>query len=76
MAEPTPAPTLTLDEAMALLEKHEAEAEAEAEAKKKNKKEEKVEEVKDLIKAGAQQGRGGLNAGASRQLGVLEEEGY
>lgn len=64
--------TLTLDEAMALLEKHTAEAEAKA----KKKKPTKVEEVKDLIIEGAKQGRGGLGAGTSRQLEILEEEGY
>ncbi len=66
-------PTLTMDEAMALLDKHAAEDEAK---KKKKKADEKVDKVKDILKEGATQGRGGLNAGASRQLKILEEEGY
>ncbi len=66
-------PTLTMDEAMALLDKHAAEEEA---SKKKKKADTKVDKVKDILKEGAKQGRGGLNAGASRQLKILEEEGY
>lgn len=66
-------PTLTMDEAMALLDKHAAEEEAK---KKKKEKDTKVDEVKDALKEGAAQGRGGLNAGASRQLKLLDEEGY
>ena len=63
---------LTMDEAMAILDRHAAEAEGNtqsADAKKKGK-------VKDLIKEGAKQGHGGLNKGARRQLEQLEEEGY
>ncbi len=63
--------TLTLDEAMALLDKHAAESKDKA-----KKKSTTVNKVKDLIKEGAKQGRGGLNTGAARQLKVLEDEGY
>jgi hypothetical protein len=68
-------PKLTLDEAMALMDKHAAEADAKA-AAKKTKKPTTKEKVKDLMLEGAKQGRGGLNTGASRQLKLLEEEGY
>ncbi len=64
-------PKLTLDEAMALMDKHAAEADA-----KKTKKPTKKEKVKELMLQGAKQGRAGLNYGASRQLKLLEEEGY
>ena len=43
---------------------------------KAHKKEKKVKKVKDLIIEGAKQGRAGLGHGTSRQLKLLEEEGY
>jgi hypothetical protein len=66
---------LTLDEALALMDKH-AEEDAVVAADKEKKKIKKKEEVKDLIKEGAKQGLGGLGLGAQRQLKALEEEGY
>lgn len=64
-------PTLTLDEAAAIMERYEKE-----EAAKKKKKDETTKEVKDLIVEGAKQGRGGLGLGTKTQLEILEEEGY
>lgn len=61
---------LSLDEALALLDKHTAEDES------KKKKDPAKEKVKDLILEGAKQGRGGLNKGSRRQLDILEKEGY
>ncbi len=57
---------LTLDEAMALLDKHAAEAAAKTQTKKKEK-------VKDLLKEGAKQGRAGLNSNARRLLDQIED---
>jgi hypothetical protein len=68
-------PTLTLEEALALMDKH-AEEDAVKATDKEKKKIKKKEDVKDLIKEGAKQGRGGLGIGASRQLQILEDEGY
>ena len=65
---------ISFEEAMAILDRHAAEDEAnkmETLPKKKN-----VSKVKDLLKEGAKQGRGGLNKGAKRQLDLLDEEGY
>lgn len=58
---------LTLDEAIALLEKHAASEPAPAAGKKKKEK------VKDLLKAGAKQGRGGLNTNQRRLLEQIED---
>jgi hypothetical protein len=74
VADETPK-KLTLDEALALMDKH-TEEDAVAAAEKEKKKIKKKEEVKDLIKEGAKQGRGGLGIGTSRQLKALEEDGY
>jgi hypothetical protein len=64
-----------MEEAFALMDKH-AEEDAVKAAEKEKKKIKKKEDVKDLIKEGAKQGRGGLGIGTSRQLDLLEEEGY
>ncbi len=65
-----PAKKLTLDEAMALLDKHEADTVAATEAEKAKIK--KKEKVKDLLKAGAEQGRGGLNRNQRRLLEQID----
>ena len=52
-------PKLTLDEAMAILERQEADARMAQEGEKAKIKEK--EKVKDLILEGMRQGRGGLN---------------
>ena len=66
-----PEKTITLDEALAMLDRQEAEAKP-----KKPKKPKTVEKVKDLIVEGAKQGRGGLGLGTKKQLDILEKEGY
>ena len=72
---PTPAPKMTIEEAMAMIDRHAAEEEvAKAAAASPNKK--KVAKAKDALKAGAKQGRGGLGRGTQRQLDALEKEGY
>ena len=55
MADEAPVKKLTLDEAMALLDKQAAE-----EAANTKKKEKEKVKVKDLLKEGAKQGRAGL----------------
>ena len=64
--------TLSMDEASALMDKHAAEDAAKEAAGKPAK----VKKAKSAIERGAKQGRSGLNAGASRQLKLLDEEGY
>ena len=59
--------TMTLDEAMALLDKH---AEDEATTKAADKKKAKV---KDLIKEGAKQGRGGLGTHTKKLLDQIDD---
>jgi len=66
------ADTISLDQAGDLLDKLVAEEEAK---KAQEKKDKKVQEVKDALKEGAKAGVGGLNAGAARQLRILEGEG-
>jgi hypothetical protein len=66
---------LTLEEALALMDKH-AEEDTVKAADKEKKKIKKKEEVKDLIKEGAKQGLGGLGLGAKRQLKALDEEDF
>ena len=65
--------TLTMDEALAILDRHAAEEEAQ-QAAAPNKK--NVKKVKDLLLAGAKQGHGGLGRGTRKQLAALEKEGY
>jgi uncharacterized protein YaaN involved in tellurite resistance len=66
---------LTLEEALALMDKH-TEEDAVKAADKEKKKIKKKEEVKDLIKEGAKQGLGGLGLGAQRQLKALDGEDF
>ena len=73
MPDPEPKRKLTLDEAAALMDKYTV---VEESAEEKQKKKKQVTEVKDLLTAGAKQGRGGLGIGTSRQLKQLEEQGY
>lgn len=47
-----------------------------APVKTASKKEKTKAKVKDLIIEGAKQGRGGLGYGTSKQLKLLEKEGY
>lgn len=61
---------LTLDEALALLDKHKADATAATDAEKAKLK--KKEKVKDLLKEGAKQGRGGLNINQRRLLDQVD----
>lgn len=63
-------PTLTLDEAMALLDKHTAETKDKA---KKKKRGEEVEKVKDLLVEGAKQGRAGLGGHTQRLLDQIDD---
>ena len=65
---------LTMDEALAILDRHAAEEDAAAAPVTPQKK--KVAKVKDLLKEGAKQGRGGLGRGTKSQLDALEKEGY
>ncbi|KKL61514.1 hypothetical protein LCGC14_2194510 [marine sediment metagenome] len=68
---------LSVDEMLKILDKHAAEddaAKAAAAAAAPQKK--KVAKVKDLLKEGAKQGRGGLGLGTRKQLDALEKEGY
>ena len=64
---------LTMDEALAILDRHAAEEAAATEVKPQKKK---VAKVKDLLVEGAKQGRGGLGRGTRKQLDALEKEGY
>ena len=73
MPNPEPSKKLTLDEAVALMEKYDVVKPTEEEKKKKKAQ---VGEVKDLLTEGAKQGRAGLGRGTSRQLEQLEKEGY
>jgi len=61
--------TLTLDEALALLDKHSEDAKAASDMKRGKLKKKKV---KDLLKEGAKQGRGGLNTNQSRLLDQID----
>ena len=63
-----PVKKLTLDEALALLDKHEADASAATVEKVKVKK-----KVKDLLKEGAKQGHGGLNRNQRRLLEQIDD---
>jgi hypothetical protein len=65
--------TLTLDEALALLEKHESEADVGAVAEEKKKKIKEKEKVKDLILEGAKQGRSGLGTNFQRMYEEVED---
>ena len=65
---------LSLDEALAMLDRHAAEEAAATAPPSPNKK--NVAKVKDLLKEGAKQGRGGLGRGTRKQLDALEKEGY
>ena len=62
-------PTLSLDEAMALMDKHAAEAEA----KKKKKKDPTTEKVKAIIVKGAEQGRAGLGVHTKNLLNEIDD---
>jgi hypothetical protein len=62
---------LTLDEALALLDKHSADAKAALDVEKVKIK--KKEKVKDLLKEGTKQGRGGLNTNQSRLLDQIDD---
>jgi hypothetical protein len=62
---------LTLDEALALMDKHEADAAEATDAEKAKIK--KKEKVKDLLKEGAKQGRGGFNSNSKRLLDQIED---
>jgi len=64
---------LSMEEAMAILDRHAAEDEAKEAAAPKKKN---VKKVKDLLLEGAKQGRGGLGHGTRKQLDALEKEGY
>jgi hypothetical protein len=68
---PVPDKKLTLDEALALLDKHEADAASATDAEKAKIK--KKEKVKDLLKEGAKQGRGGLNRNQRRLLEQIDD---
>ncbi len=68
---------LSMDEALAILDRHAAEDEAgRMETLPKKGKKKDVAVVKDLLKEGAKQGRGGLGRGTSKQLDALDKEGY
>lgn len=67
---------LTPAEMEALIDKVLAEREAEQNPEATPAKPTKKEKVKDALKAGAKQGRGGLGLGAKKQFDRLEEEGY
>ena len=64
---------LTLDEAIAMMDKYNV---VEQSAEEKTKKKEQVGEVKDLLSEGAKQGRAGLGTGTKKQLKQLSDEGY
>ncbi len=64
---------LSFEEALAILDRHAAEDAAKEDAAPNKKK---VAKVKDLLKEGAKQGRGGLGRGTSKQLEQLEKDGY
>ena len=66
---------LSLEEAMAMLDRHAAEEDA-AKAAAASPKKKNVAKVKDLLKEGAKQGRGGLGRGTQSQLDALDKEGY
>jgi len=59
---------LSMDEAMALMDKHAAEDKAKAEAGKKKK-----EKAKDALKAGAAQGLKGLGIHTKKLLDEIED---
>ena len=63
----------TVEEMLAMLDRHAAEKAAEKAAAPQKKK---VAKVKDLLKEGAKQGRSGLGLGTRKQLDALEKEGY
>ncbi len=65
MAEPTP--QISMDEALALMDKHAAEDAAKAKAKEK-----KTKKVKDLLVEGAKQGLGGLGLNTQRLLDQID----
>ncbi len=66
---------LSFEEALAILDRHAAEDAAKTEAAESPKKK-NVAKVKDLLKEGAKQGRGGLGRGTRKQLDALDKEGY
>lgn len=71
MADPTPVPSLTLDEALALMDKHADDSKAAQDAEKVKIK--KKEKVKDLLKEGAKQGLKGLGIHTKRLLDEVED---
>jgi hypothetical protein len=64
---------LTMDEAMAILDRHEADAAGATDAKKAEIK--KKEKIKDLLKEGADavKARTGMNSNASRLLDQIDD---
>ena len=64
---------LTLDEALALMDKHTAEADAVKATEEEKKKLKTKEKVKDLLKEGAKQGRGGLGSNTKRLLDQIDD---
>ena len=68
MPDPT---TLTLDEAIAILEGNETLETPEA--MEQRKKEKEKAKVKDLLKEGSKQGRAGLGLGTSKMLEEIED---
>ena len=60
-------PTISLDEAMALMDKHKEEA------AKKKKKDPTTEKVKAIIVKGAEQGRGGLGVHTKNLLDKIDD---
>jgi topoisomerase IA-like protein len=61
-------PTITIEEAMALLDKHAAEAKA-----KKKKKDDTKEKVKAIMVKGADQGRAGLGVHTKNLLDQVDD---
>ena len=67
---------LSFEEALAILDRHAAEADTGYKGVGGDVKKKNVAKVKDLLKEGAKQGRGGLGRGTRKQLDALDKEGY
>ena len=67
---------LSFEEALAILDRHAAEADDKYKSISGDGKAKATKKVKDLIKAGAKQGRAGLGRGTRKQLDALDKEGY
>jgi hypothetical protein len=63
-----PEQTLTMEEAMALMDKHAAEDAAKVKTKTK-----KAKKVKDLLVEGSKQGRGGLGVNTRKLLDQIDD---